>query len=206
MQKRTFIFLFLIILLLIIFFAIFFVNKSINLNEFELLKKANSAERIVVAIVDGKEIYQETIDFLATGEEISIRNTPSSVSDSEAKVDKDEILQKQIRNAVVLAEAERLGLTVSLEEAEEYTKENHKLVKEIGGDTYKMILDYMDAMEMTEEEYVEICTEVNRNKMTRARLYEKFAKGKEGTYDEIVVEYEKYVDELIQKADIKYKN
>lgn len=172
----------------------------------ESTKNTDSDDKTVVAIVEGKEIFKETIDFLAEGEKISNQNSPSTSGEVLSEVDTNAILQKQIRNMVVLAEAERLGLSASFEEAEAYTKQNFELVKEIGGQTYETILDYMEAMEMSEEEYLEKAAEANRNMLTRGKLYEKFVEGKTGTRAELEAEYEKYVEELIEKADIEYVN
>lgn len=120
-------------------------------------------------------------------------------------VDKDKILQEEIRKIVVLAEAEKQGLAVSYEEAEEYTMANYNAAKEENGQTYKILLDYMEAMKLTEKQYLELCISSDQKKLTRAKLYEKFAEDKEGTYEEKVAEYKKYVDSLVKKAKIEYK-
>jgi len=175
---------------------------------FNAAKEVNEGEKTVIAIVNGKEIYQETIDFLAFGEELSQKNTTSLITSSDnkdASKEKDEILQKQIRNAVVLSEAERLGLTASYSDAEKYTKENYELVKQIGGDTYKIIKDYMQEMGLTEEEYLKKSTETNRKMLTRANLYDNFVKEKTGTNEELLTAYEEYVNKLIENAEIEYK-
>ena len=209
MKKKIIITLILVIsLALIISFGVLaekFIDEDI-LKIFNSAKKANSNDKTVVAIVNGKEIYQETIDFLASGEGLSKNNTQQISEDTNSTYDKDVILKKQVRNAVVLSEAERLGLTASYKEAEEYTKENYNLVKEIGGETYQIIKDYMAEMEMSEDEYLKKSTEVNRNMLTRAKLYDNFIKDKNGTNEELLAEYENYVDELIDNADIDYKN
>lgn len=174
---------------------------------FSFAKKAKNEQKTVVAIVEGKVIYQETVDFFAIGEKIANSSSPDSISlQTNDEVDKSEILQKQIRNAVVLAEAERLGLTVSLKEAEKYTKENFELVKKENGQNWQFLLKYMEELDLSEKEYLRLASEAQRNTLTRAKLYEKFTEGKSGTYEELVTEYEKYVDELINKADIQYKN
>lgn len=174
---------------------------------FDSAKNAENNEKTVVAIVEGKKIYQETIDFLVAGEKISLKNNASVIeeSDVEQTVDAVEILNKQIRNAVVLSEAQKLGLSVSDKEAEEYTLKSYNAAKEQGGQVYSFILDYMEELNLTEEEYLLRCKEVNKSKLTRAKLYDNFAEGKTGTYDEIVAEYEKYVEDLVAKADIEYK-
>ena len=105
-----------------------------------------------------------------------------------------------------MAKAEKLGLAVSLKEAEKYTKENFDALKKEGGENWQFLLNYMEELDMSEKEYLKRASEANRKMLTRAKLYEKFTEGKSGSYEELVAEYEKYVDELIKKADIEYKN
>lgn len=173
---------------------------------FDAAKEVNDGENTVVAVVNGKKIYQETIDFLASGKEITLKNSTSAVSNGDISSYKNEILQEQIRNAVVLSEAERLGLIADYDEALKYTRENYELVKKIGGETYKIITDYMEEMGLTEEEYLKKSADVNRNMLTRGNLYDNFIKGKTGTNEELIAEYEQYVKELIENADIKYND
>ena len=170
---------------------------------FDAAKEVNDGENTVVAVVNGKKIYQETIDFLVSGKEITLKNSTSAVSNGDISSYKNEILQEQIRNAVVLSEAERLGLIADYDEALKYTRENYELVKKIGGETYKIITDYMEEMGLTEEEYLKKSADVNRNMLTRGNLYDNFIKGKTGTNEELIAEYEQYVKELIENADIK---
>ncbi len=173
----------------------------------DIAKKAETEQKTVVAVVEGIEIYQETIDFLATGKKIALKNSVQHNNEELVieDIDTDEILQEQIRDVVVLAEAKKQGLEASEKEAEDYTIENYKIVKEVGGETYQILVDYMTEMDLTEKEYLKICTSVNQNKLTRANLYENFVKEKKGTYDELVAEYEVYVAKLIENADIEYK-
>lgn len=174
---------------------------------FNAAKRTNNEDKTVVAIVNGKKIFQETIDFLATGNLISQSTTSLNVDSYESNSDdKNEILEKQIRNAVVLSEAEKLGLTASYEEAEKYTMNNYEMLKEIGGETYNIIKDYIKELEMTEEEYLKKSIEINRNMLTRANLYDNFIKGKNGSYDELILQYESYVNKLIENAQIEYKD
>lgn len=173
---------------------------------FDAAKEVNDGENTVVAVVNGKKIYQETIDFLVSGKEITLKNSTSAVSNGDISSYKNEILQEQIRNAVVLSEAERLGLIADYDEALKYTRENYELVKKIGGETYKIITDYMEEMGLTEEEYLKKSADVNRNMLTRGNLYDNFIKGKTGTNEELIAEYEQYVKELIENADIKYND
>lgn len=173
---------------------------------FDAAKEVNDGENTVVAVVNGKKIYQETIDFLVSGKEITLKNSTSAVSNGDISSYKNEILQEQIRNAVVLSEAERLGLIADYDEALKYTRENYELVKKIGGETYKIITDYMEEMGLTEEEYLKKSADVNRNMLTRGNLYDNFIKGKTGTNEELISEYEQYVKELIENADIKYND
>ncbi len=184
-------------------------NRIISKENKDVLDSAKKAREnhTVVAVVDGIEIYKEIIDFYATGEKAAIKNsgqyTPEQINDY--VVDTEEILKKQIRNAVVLTEAKRQGLEVSRKEAEKYTLDNYEMVKEANDESYQLILDYMEEMNLNENEYLELCIESNTNKLTRAKLYEKFAENKTGTYEELSAQYEKYVEELVSKANIEYK-
>ena len=159
-----------------------------------------SSEMITVC----KKIYKETIDFLASGEDLSQKNSISAIGDTNSNSDKNSILQNQIRNIVVLSEAERLGLVASYEDAKKYTIENYELVKQIGGETYETIKNYMEEIHLTEDEYLEKCTDSNRKMLTRGNLYKHFIKDKNGTNEELLKQYEDYVNELIKKADIEY--
>lgn len=207
-MKKRFLYSMAAVILLIIFIIIgeFVLWKNDSSISGLINATPKTENKTVVAVVDGIDIYKETIDFLATGEKIALKNSAqyNNVEVTE-EIDTDKILQEQIRDAVVLAEAKSQGLEASEKEAEEYTLENYEIVKEVGGETYNVLLDYMTEMNLTEKEYLEICTSVNRNKLTRANLYDKFTEGKTGTYDELVAEYEMYVAELIKKADIEYK-
>ena len=111
-------------------------------NLFDIAQNAENNEKTVVAIVEGKKIYQETIDFLVAGEKFSLKNNAAVTDESniEQTVDAEEILNKQIRNAVVLSEAQKLGLSVSDEEAEEYTLKGYNAAKEEGGQVYGFYL------------------------------------------------------------------
>lgn len=194
----------------ICFFSISILAQKIHDNNTqEIIDSAKNAvnNKTVIAVVDGKEIYKEMIDFLATAEKISQEKTAaySNKENSEISVDTEKILQEEIRKAVVLAEAERQGLSVSRDEAKEYTMGNYNAAKEENGDTYQLLLDYMEEMNLTEKEYLELCISSDQTKLTRAKLYEKFAEDKTGTYEEIVLEYDKYVESLISKANIEYK-
>ncbi len=210
-MKKLFVIISIIIVIVISFCsAIVIADKFFDTDKQKILdaaKKAKIENKTVVAIVEGEKIYQETIDFLAVGEEISQKNTASIVGDENLVegVDKQEILNKQIRDMVVFTEAKKNGLEATDEEARKYTLENYEMVKEFDPDGYRFLLDYMDEMNITEEKYLDLLIDTNKEMLTRAKLYDKFAEGKSGTYDEIVAEYEKYVEDLISKADIEYK-
>ena len=42
--------------------------------------------------------------------------------------------------------------------------------------------------------------------LTHANLYDNFIKGKNGSYDELILQYESYVNKLIENAQIEYKD
>lgn len=208
MKKKTVLILSSLFVFLIFSFSIYvladkFIDADV-LKIFDAAKEANDDNKTVVAIVNGKKIYKETIDFLASGEDIFQKNSVSATDNTNSNYDNNAILQTQIRNMVVLSKAEKLGLEAGYEEAREYTIENYELVKQIGGETYEIIKDYMEEMNLTEEEYLEKCTQTNQKMITRGNLYEYFIKDKTGSNDELLKLYEEYVNELIKNADIEY--
>lgn len=168
----------------------------------------NSQDKNIIVTVDGVPIYQENIDFLFKSKELSIKNTTQSTlnNSEDATVNIDEIIEEKIRSIVTLNEAKKQGLEVSYKEAKEYEEEMFSFIEEDKeSDSSKFIFNFIKETNMTIEEYREKAVDVYRDMLTRAALYDKFAEDKEGTYDEIVAQYEAYIDVLVEKADIVYK-
>lgn len=169
----------------------------------------NSNNKNVIITVDGTPIYKENIDFLVKTKELSIKNSAQNNIENSEKVtvNVNEIIDEQIRSIVTLNEAKKQGLEVTYKEAAEYEEEMFAFIEE-DKDSYesKFIYDFIEETNMTLEEYREKSVDVYRNMLTRAALYDKFAEGKEGNYDELVAQYEKYIGKLVEKADIVYKD
>ncbi|MBR4072940.1 MAG: SurA N-terminal domain-containing protein [Clostridia bacterium] len=173
---------------------------------FEAGKKSFESTE-VVAIVNGEKIYKGKIDYLVTAKEISQKNEEQSsdVSSFSSEDFAEQVLNEQIRNIVVRQEAERIGLKVSYEESYNEAKNNYDIVKEAGGTNYEIIISFMNEMGYSEKEYLEKSAEVYAEMLLRGKLYTHFTQDKTGNYEELVELYNIYVDELIKKADIKYK-
>jgi len=65
-------------------FIIILAQKNHDDNTQEIIDSAKNTvnNKTVIAVVEGKEIYQETIDFLATGVKISQENTAKYLNES----------------------------------------------------------------------------------------------------------------------------
>ena len=175
---------------------------------FDLLKgQKNHNQTDIVVEVDGEKIYRQSIDAALKSKEMSAESVSTSSNDSFNKETAEkEIIEEKIRNIVVRKEAERLGLKADYEEAKKEALEAYNIIREEGNEEqYKFLIDYMEEMDYTEEEYIEILTEGYVEMYTRANLYNNFVKGRDEDYDVLVAEYEEYVNKLIEKADVVYK-
>ena len=176
---------------------------------FDILKSSQEKkESDVIVVVNGEKIYRHSVEAQMKASEMSAQ-TLQNTENNQSSVDKDEaekeIINEKIRNIVVRQEAERKGLTADYETAKKAALESYNNAKELDDENYQFLLDYMEAMDYTEEEYIEIMINGYIKMYTRANLYDWFVKGKEGTYEQLVSEYEEYVQSLIDKADIIYK-
>ncbi len=177
---------------------------------FDILKSQSKlSQSDVVAEVNGEKIYRQSIDAALKSKEMSVayigENSNNSSAFNKEKAEK-EIINEKVRNIVVRKEAERLGLKADYEEAKKAALEAYNISKEKGNEQqYQFLQDYMKAMDYTEEEYIEILTQGYVEMYTRANLYNEFVQGRDQSYDVLVAEYEDYVKELIEKADIVYK-
>lgn len=167
----------------------------------------NQEEEEIVVEVNGEKIYRSSIDSLVLSKQIiaenaqQLNNSETETFDEEAA--EKEVIEEQIRDIVVFQKAEELGLTVSYEEAYVEAVDAYTLAKELNEE--QVAIKYMEAMDMTEEEYLEQIGKVYQKMLTRAKLYEKFAEGREESYDVVASEYEEYIQELISEADIVFK-
>ena len=168
--------------------------------------KNTKTDKTVAATVNNTKIYQHQIDFQRASQQLSKENAENSGYDaSKITVQTDkEILDELIRNEVVLQEAKKQKLAADYSEAKKYIKSNYDAIIEKNDENAKILKEYMNELELDEDEYIKQASEAYQNVLTRSNLYESFIKGKIGTADELQQQYEIYVSELIKAASIKY--
>ena len=183
------------------------VAQAIRNNE-DLLEAAKKTKdqnnNPVVAIVNGEKIHSNTINFLVEAEKASQSNM--GVDYYAEEISEEKILNEQIRKIVIQQEAEKKGLVASYDEAYDISLKNYNLLKDKNDENYKFLVDYMEEMGFSEKEYLKKAAESYQKTMTSANLYTDFIKDKEGTVEELRELYNAYIDSLIEKADIEYKN
>ncbi|MBE6728005.1 MAG: hypothetical protein E7562_05095 [Ruminococcaceae bacterium] len=166
-------------------------------------------QKQVIAVVDGVEIYKENIDFMLKLNEISKENSPQQTIDDDIQqsevVDQQQLLNKRIRSIVIYNEAKKLGLEADYDEAYQTAKGAYDIAKEANDENYALIVDYMERIKFSEEEYLELAAKTYQNIMTQSNLYNEFIKDKSGTEDELKALFEEYVERLIEQAEIEYK-
>lgn len=164
----------------------------------------------VIATVGDEKIYQETIDFLMEGYKFSQKNFTQNKTSSEIAIQSEtlptekEIIREQVKKLVILQDAEKLGLKADYEESYQCAKDNYDLAKKVNDENYKLIESYIKKLNLTETEYLDLIAQSYQNSFTRANHYKKFIEDKTGTDEELKSQYDNYVNELIENADIIY--
>lgn len=186
-----------------IFGALAVTNNILDLDSIDFIKKVkeDQANKSVVAIVNGENIYRSSIDIQreiykynkSRGtkqiEEMQISEEEKQKWQSQnetlnTKTDK-EILDQLIREEVMLQEANKKGLQASDEEVYNKIKENYELSKEVAAKkdatdddkyNYLIIVEYMKARNMTEDAYFVEAGNTYKQEMTKYNLYLDFTK------------------------------
>ena len=161
-------------------------------------KTKPGSPKTVVATVEGEAIYQETIDAAVIAKEIEQENAGQTKA-----VDAKDVLKDQIRKTVIWQQAVKLGLEADYEDAKAEIEEAYHVVMEENGKNADFLKKYMKAMQFTEEEYLKAAAKVRQYSLTRGNLYLHVTEDMRGTEEEKRSAYEKYVDDLIAKADIR---
>lgn len=135
-----------------------------------------------VILVNGLQITKRTVEF-----QKALQILPNS------KPLKDEIISI-VRSKVVQSEAIKRGIQPSQESIDAYLEQNLDVLKnEASGSA--PILAYIEGMGMTIEEYMETQEELAYNMYQRSALWLSVKATQES--------YDKFVDELVEKADIE---
>ena len=186
-----------------------------SLQNQEVRKEINDVEKINI-LIEKKLEEVESIEHLDTA---VILVNGYAITKKDFEIEKkhsnnDEELKKRIMNevreAVVLSEATRLGIEPKKEELLTYLERTKKELTE--EENSKMVNEYLDKMGFTKESYFEFLDEQEYKNFQRIAWWESVkpqeqilleAKRKKADVDDISAEYyEKYVDELLKKAEI----
>ena len=172
--------------------------------EFFGVAKKYKEDKTVVAVVNNDKIYQYQIDMQLAAQKLSQTNMAEAGGDPTLITQRteDEILDELIRNTVILQEAKKQKLTAKYSESKKYQEEQLSIVKAADDEQTRFFEQYIDEMGWTEKEYLKQVSLQWQKVMTRANLYNKFFEDNPNATDET---WKKYVDSLVEKADIKYK-
>lgn len=124
------------------------------------------------------------------------------------------MIKDQIKYKAQTAEAKRLGLTATYEEAKQQVEKNHEGIFDSSTmpqneSTRQEYFDMISGMGMTYEEYLETYEIPGMQQMlTRTKLREHFTASldpsKQNDMEYADERYEDYCNQLIQKAEINY--
>ncbi len=172
-------------------------------------ENAQNPEKILLT-ADNREIFKETIDFLVEGDNFSKQNLIEQAPDLYPEEyyqpkTREEIINEQIRSSVILNEAEKLGLYVDYDEAYKIGKDAYDITLQNKDENYEFLLKYMEVLGLSEEEYLDLVAKSYQTSMMKSNLYREFTKDKRGNEEELKKQFEIYVDELVEKAEIIYK-
>ncbi len=176
--------------------------------------KTDNAENkgSVIATVDGAAIYERDLQLVAL--------TTKAFFPQQA-VDDKQIFNELIRKQVIYNQAEKLGLVVPYEQAEKSIVANYELIKAAtesqdereradAQTAFGLIEEYMRGFGLTEEQYIKMASKQMQKVMTYGAVYTNFKEGlaKDIQADDFAVneQYEKYINDLLSKADIQYAN
>lgn len=166
--------------------------------------KKYKEDKTVVAVVNNDKIYQYQIDIQLAAQKLSQTNMAEAGGDPTLITirTEEEILDELIRNTVILQEAKKQKLTAKYSESKKYQEEQLSIVKAADDEQTRFFEQYIDEMCWTEKEYLKQVSLQWQKVMTRTNLYNKFFEDNPDATDETC---KKYVDSLVENADIEYK-
>lgn len=165
----------------------------------------NSNDTTLVATVNGSEITKQEVLLKQNIEELN-------------KTRRD-ALPELVKSRVLAMEAEKQGLSVTLEDAiassiksSEAAKQVARQAKPEGYKTSKAMVDntlvFINATGYTEAEYYAICAPSAQRLMLKNKLKRQFLDSlpieEQADFDLREQKFEQYCDELVRKAEIKY--
>lgn len=207
MKKRTKIIAVIALVVIILAAGIGVVAKQAidkkNEDFFSTAKKYKE-DKTVVAVVNNDKIYQYQIDIQLAAQKLSQTNMAEAGGDPSLITQRteDEILDDLIRSAVTLQEAKAQKLTAKYSEAKEYQEEQFAAIMAADDEQTRYIEQYRKEMGWTEKEHLKHASLQWQDVMTKTNLYNKFFEDNPDATEET---WEKYIDSLVENADIEYK-
>ncbi len=174
-----------------------------NQELFDVAKKYKE-DKTVVAVVNNDKIYQYQIDIQLAAQKLSQTNMAEAGEDVSLITvqTEEEILDGLIRNAVALQEAKKQKLTAKYSDAKAYQEEQFAAIKAADDEQTRFFEQYRTEMGWSENEHLKLASLQWQNVMTRTNLYNKYFEDNPDATEET---WEKYIDSLVEKADIEYK-
>ena len=231
MKKKYFLIFIVSFILILSTFSILTATNTIDIGLKNIFTKPSelSNNRIVIAVVNGKEIYKSEIEtqkeILALSKQNGLNQIeamPIPESEKQAlrqqlekgtKTDED-ILKEIIRKTVVFQQATKQGLLSDFDEAYDYAVFLLDNIKNTALATnatetdianYQAICDYIMQNDLTEEEYLIEIANYYVDESAYENLFANFKENHPHTTDDTTLreQFEKYIDSFIEKADIK---
>lgn len=177
----------------------------------DTIKSVDYENDKVVATVNGEAIYQSEVIEEKANLDLQINSNLSQLNynkkQEKAYIDEwskteDEVLEQLIRNRVIVQKAKEAGITPPTEDY--VNTQTSSLVNVIKQDEY-YYKKLLSSFGMTEDKYFEKTKKKIESTYYNSQFKAKYAETLGSTdYTEINQKYEKHVDELVAKADIKY--
>lgn len=157
-----------------------------------------------------KEVISSHIDDIATPDykEITLKRL-----DEQCPADRDKAIKKLVETAYFLG----MDNSISKDEAEKQIKQQLDDLDAYSGqyDNVKVnreiMNEFFEKLSTTEEQYIKDSADSYIAMVNRQRMYNKFIEDEnlvvdENNSDEVINEFEQYLDEQLKKADIVYYN
>lgn len=179
----------------------------------------------ILATVNGEKLYKSDVDFQCEFSDLSYTlaakqldrmNIPEAQKQDLLKQQRDsqkteaEILDDLIKETVILQEAKRQGISISDEEARAFALEQYTLLKELALTSepsspnrinYEFIKQYMEKMDLTEEEYIDKATIEYKKLLILNKFYESAAITNRISNQNNM---DNYTETLLRQAEIVY--
>ncbi len=205
MKKKIIVSISLILVLIIGFALIANATDLLNIAKTDFFSSVIPKQRSsdIVAIVNGENIYQNEIDYRIAFNEIQRINTPDEYKDSIPSITEEDALNTLIKNRIIQQEAQKIGVIIDKNGAREYIENNYNEIMKLNDENAMFLKEYLQNTNLSEEEYLELATGAYCNILMRNGVYANFCIGKTGTDEELLEQFDLYVDDLVSLADVE---